>query len=116
MANKVIPKAFPESPVIDNTEALGLFIRAQRTQHGLVINETAKMLNVSVDLLSGLENGSRNVGIDKVLHILAGLGLKMSICTKKQLHYVINPAFDKYNEEKKNLQVQFIGNSDELNL
>lgn len=101
MANKLVPKEFPSSPVIENTKDLGAFIRAQRTQNGLVIDEAAKMLGVSVDLLSGIENGTRNVGIDKVLHILTGLGLKMSVFTKKQVHYVVKPAFENYNKESK---------------
>ncbi|MCU7835265.1 MAG: helix-turn-helix domain-containing protein [gamma proteobacterium symbiont of Taylorina sp.] len=97
MANKLVPKKFPTSPFIENTKDLGAFIRAQRTQHGLVIDEAAKMLGVSVDLLSGVENGNRNVGIDKVLQILSGLGLKMSIFTKKQAHYAVLPAIETYN-------------------
>jgi len=98
MSNKLVPKEFPKSPIIENTKDLGAFIRAQRTQNGLVIDEAAKLLNVSVDLLSGIENGNRNVGIDKVLHILTGFGLKMSIFTKKEVHYMVEPAFKSYQE------------------
>jgi transcriptional regulator with XRE-family HTH domain len=99
MANKLTSKKFPDSPVIENTQDLGAFIRAQRTQHGLKITEAAQMLGVSVDLLSGIENGNRNVGIDKVLQILSGLGLKLSIFTKKQIHYAVLPAFENYKKE-----------------
>ena len=98
MGNKLVPKEFPKSPIIENTKDLGAFIRAQRTQNGLVIDEAAKLLNISVDLLSGIENGNRNVGINKVLHILTGLGLKMSIFNKKDAHYIVEPAFESYQK------------------
>mgnify|MGYP002637696602 CR=1 FL=1 len=85
MANKVTPKPYPESHHIDNRKILGEFIRAQRTHQNLDISTTAQMLGISVDLLSQLENGNRNVQIDSLLPILHGLGLQMGVFTKKDM-------------------------------
>ncbi|MEG0939419.1 hypothetical protein [Comamonas sp.] len=43
------------------------------------IDNTAELNNVSVDLLSRLENGSGGVRLDKLITVLDGLGLKLMI-------------------------------------
>ncbi len=55
----------------------GEIIRKQRKRIGMRIDDAAALCNVSVSLLSGLENGSRPVGLPKALHIAKQLGVSL---------------------------------------
>ena len=67
---------------ISAANALGPTIRARRREHSLRIDDAAALCNVSVDLLSRLENGKGSVRLDKVLAVLDGLGLAMVVGPK----------------------------------
>ena len=72
-------------PCIQSVKALcdiGAQIRAARRRQALRIDDAASLCGVSVDLLSRLENGKGSVGTDKVLQVLAGLGLELFVAPK----------------------------------
>lgn len=73
------------APCIQTVTALGDIgaqIRAARQRQSLRIDDAASLCGVSVDLLSRLENGKGSVGTDKVLRVLAGLGLELFVVAK----------------------------------
>lgn len=75
----------PPLPQVQSVKALldiGAHIRAARKDQALRIDDAASLCGVSVDLLSRLENGKGSVGTDKVLRVLAGLGLELIVAPK----------------------------------
>jgi transcriptional regulator with XRE-family HTH domain len=58
-----------------DAQQFGLIIRKQRKHMGLRIDDAALLCGVSVALLSGLENGSRPVGLPKALRVAQQLGI-----------------------------------------
>lgn len=58
---------------------LGAAVRAARKRAGLTLAETAGLTAVGVRFLSELENGKPTVRLDKVLHVLAALGLQLHL-------------------------------------
>ena len=58
---------------------LGTAVRACRRRAGLTLAETAGLTNVGPRFLSELENGKPTVRLDKVLHVLAALGLQLQL-------------------------------------
>ncbi len=58
---------------------MGQWIRARRIAAGIRIDDAAALCNVSVQLLSDLENSNRSVGIDKVFTVLNRLGLDLIV-------------------------------------
>ena len=70
----------PIEPVeITDAKTLGLAIRARRKRDGLTLAETAGLTNVGIRFLSELENGKSTVRLDKVLKVVAALGLRLQI-------------------------------------
>ncbi|WP_371558071.1 helix-turn-helix domain-containing protein [Cupriavidus gilardii] len=69
------------SPVVETLESLGALVRSQRARGQLRIDDAADLLGVSKDLLSRLENG-KSVGLDSLMKVLDGLGLKMLVLPK----------------------------------
>ena len=69
----------PALVVIDTPKDVGEHVRASRKAQHMRIDDTAELNNVSVDLLSRLENGSGGVRLDKLITVLDGLGLKLMI-------------------------------------
>jgi transcriptional regulator with XRE-family HTH domain len=67
------------SPLISSARELGQWIRARRIAAGIRIDDAAALSNVSVQLLSDLENGKRSVGIDKVFAVINCLGLDLMV-------------------------------------
>ena len=67
---------------IQSLEDLGQRIREQRKASGLRIDDAASLCNVSVDLLSRLENGRSGVSSERLLRVLDGLGLAMLVLDK----------------------------------
>ncbi len=61
----------------------GQLVRAHRKLLGLRIDDAALLCGVSVALLSGLENGSRPVGLPKALHVAQQLGIALFADPKK---------------------------------
>ena len=80
-----LPSSLPALPCVQPVQALrdiGAQIRAARRRQALRIDDAASLCGVSVDLLSRLENGKGSVGTDKVLQVLAGLGLELFVAPK----------------------------------
>ncbi len=65
--------------VISDARTLGLAIRARRKRDGLTLVETAGLINVGIRFLSELENGKPTVRLDKVLKVVAALGLRLQV-------------------------------------
>ena len=81
----VKPSSPPALPCVQPVQALrdiGVQIRAARRRQALRIDDAASLCGVSVDLLSRLENGKGSVGTDKVLQVLAGLGMELFVAPK----------------------------------
>jgi transcriptional regulator with XRE-family HTH domain len=72
-----IPGARPAPHVHDMT-ALGAIVRHRRLELALRIDDAAHACGVAPSVLSRLENGGA-VGSDRLLRILAGLGLTMAV-------------------------------------
>lgn len=89
MARKIRPQPLPESPIVDSLETFGAFVRSQRTQQQLRIDDAAALCGVSVQLLSDLENGKRSVGLDKALGVAQQLGLSLLAIPKSEQPRVI---------------------------
>lgn len=90
MPGKITPTPLPESPVVETTAEFGAFIRSLRTQHQIRIDDAAALCNVSVQLLSDLENGRRSVGIDKALRVAQQLGVALLATPKSELPNILS--------------------------
>lgn len=89
MARKIAVVTVPPIQRVLTLPDMGLAIRAARTQSELRIDTAASLCDVSVSLLSALENGSgRAVGLDKVLAVLDNLGLTMLITDKSHAEQI----------------------------
>lgn len=69
----------PRLTPILTAEALGSAVRARRKRDGLTLAEVCGLTGVGVRFLSELENGKRTVRLDKVLHVLNALGLRLHL-------------------------------------
>lgn len=58
---------------------IGAAVRSKRKEDGLTLVEASGLLNVNYRFLSDLENGKPTVRLDKVLQVLAGLGLELEL-------------------------------------
>ena len=67
---------------INDASTLGHAVRARRRRQLLRIDDAASLSEVSVDLLSRLENGKGSVRLDKLLKVLDGLGLALVLGPK----------------------------------
>jgi len=72
-------KNIPNGKNITSTQVLGLIVKNKRKQDQLTQIELAELTGVGIRFLSELENGKPTVQLDKVLQVLAGLGLKMEV-------------------------------------
>lgn len=79
MAGKFPKITNQPSPTISSARELGQWIRVRRIAAGIRIDDAAALSNVSVQLLSDLENGNRSVGIDKVFAVINCLGLDLMV-------------------------------------
>lgn len=68
----------PSTPIASAAD-LGRAVRARRKRDGLTLVETAGLTDVGVRFLSELENGKPTVRLDKLLHVLDALGLRLSL-------------------------------------
>jgi ribosome-binding protein aMBF1 (putative translation factor) len=73
-----LPRVQPVTTLRD----IGEQIRAARRRQGLRIDDAASLCGVSVDLMSRLENGKGSVGTDKVLLVMAALGMELFVAPK----------------------------------
>lgn len=64
---------------ITDTKSLGILIRQERKQQGLTQEQLAGMIGVGVRFLRELEAGKESCQIGRAMHVLAGLGLVVSV-------------------------------------
>lgn len=72
----------PIGVIIDkvaDTRNLGILIRQERKQQGLTQEQRAGMSGVGVRFLRELEAGKESCQIGRAMHVLAGLGLIVSV-------------------------------------
>lgn len=67
---------------IITAEDLGSIIRQKRKTDGLTLEEAAAVCGVSYAFFSALENGKETVRLNKVLQVLAGLGIELEAYTR----------------------------------
>lgn len=70
-------------PCIADLSVLGRLVRNRRLELALRIDDAAHACGVATNVLSRLENGGA-VGVDRLLRILAGLGLALLVTTKEE--------------------------------
>ena len=58
---------------------IGILVRKKRKADGLTLAHAAAMCNVGYRFLSDVENGKPTAHIGKVLQVLSGLGLEVTI-------------------------------------
>lgn len=71
------------SPQIQDLKALGELVRNRRLELSLRIDDAAHACGVASNVFSRLENGGP-VGVDRLLRVLAGLGLTLLVMTKEE--------------------------------
>lgn len=74
---------FPIGNEIESTKDLGLIVRKTRKDAKLTQAKTAGMCNVGTRFLSDLENGKPTVELSKVLQVLRGFGLTVTVTRRK---------------------------------
>jgi transcriptional regulator with XRE-family HTH domain len=79
MKDREAPRPLLLINVVQTMADAGRCVRQMRKQQGLRIDDAAALCGVSADLLSRLENGAGSVRLDKLLHVLQGLGLQLVI-------------------------------------
>lgn len=63
--------------IVSDAEVLGAAIRRTRKAHGLTQSQLAGLAGTGLRFVSELERGKPNVALDKVLAVLAVLGLRL---------------------------------------
>ena len=77
------------------SESIGRMVRAKRTKQALRIDDAAALCDVSVALLSALENNNeRSVKLNNVLHVLDQLGLAIIITDKQRARKILRNSED----------------------
>ncbi len=64
---------------VHSVSDIGAAVRNKRRDDGLTLADAAGLCNVNYRFLSDLENGKPTVRLDKVLQVLAALGLELEI-------------------------------------
>ena len=64
---------------ITSAADLGQAIRIRRRERKLTLVETAELAGVGVRFMSELENGKPTVRLDKVMEVIAALGLELEV-------------------------------------
>lgn len=65
--------------LVNSVTDIGTAVRSKRKEDGLTLVDAAGLCNVNYRFLSDLENGKPTVRLDKVLQVLAALGLELAI-------------------------------------
>lgn len=78
-------------PLIRDLESLGALVRNRRLGLGLRIDDAAHACGVAANVFSRLENGNA-IGADRLLLVLAGLGLSMLVLQNTDARQVANCA------------------------
>jgi len=79
----MMPNVLETMIAFADAKQFGQIVRKHRKQLGLRIDDAALLCGVSVALLSGLENGSRPVGLPKALGVARQLGIALFAAPKK---------------------------------
>ena len=74
-----------DSPHVDSLITLGRIVRARRLASGLRIDDAAALCDVSVDLMSRLENGHAGVSSVRLFRVFDALGLAMFVLDKESI-------------------------------
>lgn len=67
---------------IASAEDIGRIIKQKRKDDGLTLEEAAAVCGVSYAFMSALENGKETVRLNKVLQVLACLGIELEATTR----------------------------------
>ncbi|NOY85766.1 MAG: helix-turn-helix transcriptional regulator [Deltaproteobacteria bacterium] len=78
MKDQIIPYG-----TISSSEELGSMIRYKRKLDGLTQFEAASLCGVGRRVLSEVERGKKSAEIGKVLQIIYGLGLELSVTPRR---------------------------------
>lgn len=73
----VRPVLPPDDPVLATPEALGLALRAARTQAGIRLEDAALQLGIAKQTLQNLETGSPGVGVGIALRVAHEYGVTL---------------------------------------
>ncbi|WP_426103526.1 helix-turn-helix domain-containing protein [Massilia sp. TSP1-1-2] len=92
MARSLSHPGTPVGPRIASLADLGDLVRNRRLELRLRIDDAAHACGVAANVFSRLENGGP-IGADRLLLVLAGLGLSMLVTTKEHAHAIL-PASD----------------------
>jgi y4mF family transcriptional regulator len=68
-----------QSLVVSDAATLGAAVRQTRKAHGLTQSQLAGLAGTGLRFVSELERGKPNVALDKVLAVLAVLGLRLQV-------------------------------------
>lgn len=82
-------------PKVFSLSELGALVRNRRLELRLRIDDAAHACGVAPNVFSRLENGSP-IGADRLLLVLAGLGLTLLVTTKERAHSIVS-AIDDYS-------------------
>jgi len=76
-----IVKPVDEPKCLDQVDVIciGKMIRARRTQSGLTIEQASALCGVAKQTLMTIEHGNEKAQIGKVLQVLKGFGISLSI-------------------------------------
>lgn len=81
---RLLPKPISrDDPQVRRLQDIGTAVRNARASGRLRIDDAAAFAGVSADMLSRLENG-KPVTTDRLLKVLAGLGLEMLIVPRDE--------------------------------
>ncbi|QPI51414.1 helix-turn-helix domain-containing protein [Massilia antarctica] len=95
MARTLSVPGTPVGPRMSSLADLGDLVRNRRLELRLRIDDAAHACGVAANVFSRLENGGP-IGADRLLLVLAGLGLTMLVTTKEHAHSIL-PASDQYS-------------------
>jgi transcriptional regulator with XRE-family HTH domain len=85
MARRIVPTPPPSSPVVSDAQVLGAAVRNRRTHQGVRIDNAAAACGVSVQLMSDMEGGKRNVRLDNAIRVAAQFGLSLLVIPNERL-------------------------------
>ena len=68
--------------VINQCSDIGILIRQKRKEDGLTLLDAASLCGVGYRFLSEFENGKETAEIGKILKVLSGLGLELTISSR----------------------------------
>ncbi len=65
--------------LIDSVQKIGEIVKEERKRQGMLQRDLADVSGVSLHFLSDLEKGKPTVELQKVLQVLAGLGIAVEL-------------------------------------